>query len=112
MIVVTMLYCLTVHKTVIFMATAVKPQIWHCTVLFNLFELQNWFLIYNYKCVETCLAFVMCTYVMWNRHCPQQLPFRSLTLFLVCALFSSVIYENTQGVPGGICCASGEHSTG
>jgi hypothetical protein len=110
-IVVTMLYCLTVQKTVMFMASAGNPQIWHCTLLFSLFELQNW-LICNYKCVETCLAFVVCACVAWDSHCPQQLPLHSLTLSLVCALFSRVINESKQGLPGGICHMSGEHSLG
>jgi len=48
--------------------------------------------------------------VMWNSQCPQKLLLCSLTLSLVCALFSSVVYENTQGVPGGVCHTSGEHS--
>jgi len=65
-----------------------------------------------YKCVETCLALVVCTRAraMWNSYCPRKLLLCSLTLSLICALFGRAIYENTQGVPGGICHMSGEHS--
>jgi len=41
MSIVTMLYCLAVQKTVIFMAIAVETQIWHWAVLLSLFKLQN-----------------------------------------------------------------------
>jgi hypothetical protein len=60
MSIVKVLYCLAVQKIVIVMAIAVESQIWHWAVLLGLFELQNYFLICSYKCIETCLAFVVC----------------------------------------------------
>jgi hypothetical protein len=96
-------------------------SVWAAELVLNI-QLQMCWNLFGLCCARTrvmCLccacARVMChccvrALVMWNSHCPQKLLLCSLTLSLVRAVFNSVIYKNTQGVPGGICHMSREHS--